>query len=62
MDLALDTGLVKALGFRFDETGPDRVRKGGIVRDEAVRAEVCDTIRDWLAALPGWTVHVLGRP
>lgn len=38
------------------EAGPDRVGKGGIVRDEAVRAEVCETIRAWLAALPGWTV------
>jgi 23S rRNA (cytidine1920-2'-O)/16S rRNA (cytidine1409-2'-O)-methyltransferase len=40
------------------EAGPDKVGKGGIVRDEAVRAEVCETIRTWLAARPGW--HVLG--
>lgn len=40
------------------EAGPEQVGKGGIVRDEAVRAEVCETIRAWLAAQPGW--HVLG--
>ncbi len=38
------------------EAGPDKVGKGGIVRDEAVRADVCETIRAWLAAQPGWTV------
>jgi 23S rRNA (cytidine1920-2'-O)/16S rRNA (cytidine1409-2'-O)-methyltransferase len=38
------------------EAGPDKVGKGGIVRDEAVRAEVCETIRAWLAAQPGWRV------
>jgi 23S rRNA (cytidine1920-2'-O)/16S rRNA (cytidine1409-2'-O)-methyltransferase len=40
------------------EAGPEKVGKGGVVRDEAVRAEVCETIRRWLAAQPGW--HVLG--
>jgi 23S rRNA (cytidine1920-2'-O)/16S rRNA (cytidine1409-2'-O)-methyltransferase len=38
------------------EAGPDRVGKGGVVRDPAVHAEVCATIRDWWAALPGWRV------
>ena len=38
------------------EAGPDKVGKGGIVRDEAVRAEVCETIRAWLAAQPGWKI------
>ncbi len=40
------------------EAGPERVGKGGVVRDPAVHEEVCATIRDWWAALPGW--HVLG--
>lgn len=40
------------------EAGPEKVGKGGIVRDEAVRAEVCETIRAWLAGQPRW--HVLG--
>ncbi len=30
------------------EAGPERVGKGGIVRDPAVHAEVCDRIRAWL--------------
>ena len=38
------------------EAGPDRVGKGGVVRDPAVHAEVCGTIRDWWAALAGWRV------
>ena len=32
------------------EAGRGRVGKGGIVRDPAVHAEVCETIRDWLTA------------
>ena len=32
------------------EAGRGRVGKGGIVRDPAVHAEVCETIRDWLSA------------
>ncbi|MBR44935.1 MAG: TlyA family rRNA (cytidine-2'-O)-methyltransferase [Rhodospirillaceae bacterium] len=39
------------------EAGRSRVGKGGIVRDPAVHAEVCDEIRDWLAAQPGWQVQ-----
>jgi 23S rRNA (cytidine1920-2'-O)/16S rRNA (cytidine1409-2'-O)-methyltransferase len=39
------------------EAGPEKVGKGGILRDEAVRAEVCATISAWLAALPGWQVQ-----
>jgi 23S rRNA (cytidine1920-2'-O)/16S rRNA (cytidine1409-2'-O)-methyltransferase len=38
------------------EAGPDKVGKGGIVRDEVVRAEVCEIIRAWLAAQAGWRV------
>lgn len=37
------------------EAGRGRVGKGGIIRDPAVHAEVCETIRDWLAA-EGWPV------
>ena len=35
------------------EAGRERVGKGGIVRDPAVHAEVCETIRGWLTAA-GW--------
>jgi len=38
------------------EAGPGQVGKGGIVRDDAVRAEVCETISAWLAAQRGWRV------
>ena len=38
------------------EVGPGRVGKGGVVRDPALHAEVCERIRAWLAARPGWTV------
>ena len=38
------------------EAGPDKVGKGGVVRDPAVHEEVCATIRAWCEALPGWRV------
>lgn len=38
------------------EVGRERVGKGGVVRDPALRAEVCARIRDWLTARPGWRV------
>lgn len=38
------------------EVGPGRVGKGGVVRDPALHAEVCERIRAWLEALPGWRV------
>jgi 23S rRNA (cytidine1920-2'-O)/16S rRNA (cytidine1409-2'-O)-methyltransferase len=37
------------------EAGPERVGKGGVVRDPAVHAEVCDTITAWFGAMPNWT-------
>jgi 23S rRNA (cytidine1920-2'-O)/16S rRNA (cytidine1409-2'-O)-methyltransferase len=38
------------------EAGPERVGKGGVVRDPAVHAEVCERVAAWWAALPGWRV------
>ena len=38
------------------EVGRGRVGKGGVVRDPALHAEVCDTISRWLDDLPGWSV------
>ena len=39
------------------EVGPDRVGKGGVVRDPALHEEVCARIRNWFDNLPGWTVR-----
>jgi 23S rRNA (cytidine1920-2'-O)/16S rRNA (cytidine1409-2'-O)-methyltransferase len=38
------------------EAGREHVGKGGIVRDEAVRAAVVERIADFFAAQPGWQV------
>ncbi len=38
------------------EVGPDRVGKGGVVRDPALHREACDCIAQWLEARPGWTL------
>ena len=53
---APDTDLVALIKPQF-EVGPSGVGKGGIVRDAALRQQACDTIRDWLAAQPDWTVR-----
>ncbi|WP_374379742.1 TlyA family RNA methyltransferase [Dongia sp.] len=39
------------------EVGPDRVGKGGVVRDPALHDEVCARIRTWFDNLAGWTVR-----
>jgi 23S rRNA (cytidine1920-2'-O)/16S rRNA (cytidine1409-2'-O)-methyltransferase len=39
------------------EVGKDRVGKGGVVRDPALHAEVCDMVSTWLAEQPGWQVR-----
>jgi 23S rRNA (cytidine1920-2'-O)/16S rRNA (cytidine1409-2'-O)-methyltransferase len=38
------------------EVGPNRVGKGGVVRDPALHQEVCDRIRAWFEHRPGWSV------
>ncbi|WP_419898282.1 TlyA family RNA methyltransferase [Roseomonas sp. USHLN139] len=38
------------------EAGPEKVGKGGVVRDPAVHQEVCDRVQAWWSGLPGWTV------
>ena len=66
--IGLETALPAALALTADrawlvalikpqfEAGRDRVGKGGVVRDEVVRQEVCDRIAGWLAAQEGWRV------
>lgn len=39
------------------EVGRGQVGKGGVVRDAALHDEVCQRIRDWLNAQPGWEVR-----
>jgi len=39
------------------EVGKGQVGKGGVVRDAALRQQVCDDIGGWLTALPGWSVE-----
>ncbi len=41
------------------EVGKGRVGKGGVVREPELHAEVCERIRAWLAAMPGWRVEGL---
>ena len=38
------------------EAGRDEVGKGGVVRDPAIRARVCDSVAAWLAS-EGWPVE-----
>jgi 23S rRNA (cytidine1920-2'-O)/16S rRNA (cytidine1409-2'-O)-methyltransferase len=38
------------------EVGRERVGRGGVVRDPALHAEVCQRIRAWLTQTMGWTV------
>ena len=38
------------------EVGPERVGKGGVVRDPALHREVCERIRAWFDRQPGWSV------
>ncbi len=66
--IGLETALPASLALTTDrarlialikpqfEAGRNRVGKGGVVRDEAVRQEVCDRISGWLAAQPDWRV------
>ena len=54
--LAAPDARVVALVKPQFEAGPDKVGKGGIVRDAAVHSEVCGRIRAWLDGLPDWRV------
>jgi 23S rRNA (cytidine1920-2'-O)/16S rRNA (cytidine1409-2'-O)-methyltransferase len=38
------------------EVGRENVGGGGIVRDEAARQSALQSVRDWLASQPGWTI------
>jgi 23S rRNA (cytidine1920-2'-O)/16S rRNA (cytidine1409-2'-O)-methyltransferase len=51
---APDCRLVALIKPQF-EVGRDEVGKGGVVRDPALHARVCDEVRDWLSD-SGWSV------
>jgi 23S rRNA (cytidine1920-2'-O)/16S rRNA (cytidine1409-2'-O)-methyltransferase len=54
--LADDAAWLIALIKPQFELGRDRVGKGGVVRDPALHAEVCERIRGWLDQQAGWRV------
>jgi 23S rRNA (cytidine1920-2'-O)/16S rRNA (cytidine1409-2'-O)-methyltransferase len=54
--LAAPLGTLVALIKPQFEVGKGRVGKGGVVRDPALHAEVCERIAAWVAAQPFWQV------
>lgn len=56
LDLVVPGGRLVALIKPQFEVGKGRVGKGGVVREPELHQEVCDRIRGWLNALPGWRV------
>lgn len=52
---APDSWLVTLIKPQF-EVGPERVGKGGIVRDAAARQAAVDAVMTWLPSQPGWRV------
>ncbi len=52
---APDAALVALIKPQF-EVGKGRVGKGGVVRDPALHAEVCEQVREWLEREMGWRV------
>jgi 23S rRNA (cytidine1920-2'-O)/16S rRNA (cytidine1409-2'-O)-methyltransferase len=59
LDLAAPGAQLIALIKPQFEVGPERVGKGGVVRDPALHREVCARIVAWLDARPGWRVDGL---
>jgi 23S rRNA (cytidine1920-2'-O)/16S rRNA (cytidine1409-2'-O)-methyltransferase len=56
LDLAAPGAFLVALIKPQFEVGPEKVGRGGVVRDPALHAEVCERIKAWLAARAGWRV------
>jgi len=50
-----DARLVALIKPQF-EVGKGRVGRGGVVRDPALHAEVCDSVARWLEVEQGWAV------
>jgi 23S rRNA (cytidine1920-2'-O)/16S rRNA (cytidine1409-2'-O)-methyltransferase len=61
--LAAPLGTLVALIKPQFEVGKGRVGKGGVVREPALHAEVCERITAWVAAQPSWqTLGVAESP
>jgi 23S rRNA (cytidine1920-2'-O)/16S rRNA (cytidine1409-2'-O)-methyltransferase len=56
LEFAAESATVVALIKPQFEAGPDKVGKGGLVKDPRVQEEIVARIRDWLGAQPGWQV------
>ncbi len=54
--LAAEEAALVALVKPQFEAGRTEVGKGGVVRDPAIRREVCERAAAWVAAQPGWRV------
>ncbi len=56
LELAAPRAFLVALVKPQFEVGPERVGKGGIVRDETAREDALGRVTAWLASRPGWRV------
>jgi 23S rRNA (cytidine1920-2'-O)/16S rRNA (cytidine1409-2'-O)-methyltransferase len=56
LELAARGCMLVALVKPQFEVGPDRVGKGGIVRDEAARADALQAVSAWIAEQRGWRI------
>lgn len=56
LDMAAPGARLIALIKPQFEVGKGEVGKGGVVRDPALHAQVCEKIRTWLDGLSGWRV------
>ena len=54
--IAAERAILVALIKPQFEAGPGQVGKGGVVRDPAVHAAVCERVAAWVGAQPGWRV------
>jgi 23S rRNA (cytidine1920-2'-O)/16S rRNA (cytidine1409-2'-O)-methyltransferase len=56
LDLSAPDAWAVALIKPQFEAGPEAVGSKGVVRDPAIHAMVCERVREWWEARPGWTV------
>jgi 23S rRNA (cytidine1920-2'-O)/16S rRNA (cytidine1409-2'-O)-methyltransferase len=56
LELAAPGAFLVALVKPQFEVGPDRIGKGGIVRDAAARQSALEAVTAWIAGQPGWRV------